>query len=360
MEILRDPIRLAFSLLGPVIMMVTFGYGISFDVEELAFAAFDQDQTSESQSLLEYFWGTRYFKEHQEIATEPELERRLKTGELKVAVEIPPNFGKDLVSNKRPEVSVWLDGAMPFRAETARGYVTGVALTYLSDQAARGRAVTVSALPVSIEGRFRYNQAFKSIYAIIPGIFMLLLMNIPAMTTAVGVVREKESGSIANFRSTPITRLEFLLGKQLPYVTIALISFVSLLLLSFFLFGVPIKGSLPALAIGVLAYVCASTGFGLLISCFTSTQVAAIFAAAILTTVYCVNFSGLLVPVSSLSGPARLTGLLFPSGWFQQISLGTFTKGLGIADLWVYILVVFGFALAFLAVSVLALRKQET
>jgi len=359
MEILRDPIRLTFSLVGPVILMLAFGYGVSFDVEELAFAAFDQDQTRESRELLESFWGSRYFKEHPEIATEPELEWRLKTGELKVAIEIPPNFGKDLVSNKRPEVSVWLDGAMPFRAETARGYVLGLSQTYVADQAAKGGPITAMLPAVDVGERFRYNQAFKSVYAIIPGIFMLLLMNIPSMMTAIGVVREKESGSIANFRSTPITRLEFLLGKQLPYVTIAMISFVSLLLIAYFVFGVPVKGSLGTLAIGAFAYTCAATGFGLLISCFTSTQVAAIFTAAVLTTVYCVNFSGLLVPVSSLSGPARITGLGFPSGWFQQISLGVFTKGLGMADLWLDMLMVAGFALAFLVVSAVALRKQE-
>jgi ribosome-dependent ATPase len=248
---------------------------------------------------------------------------------------------------------------MPFRAETARGYILGLSQAFAADQVARGRSVSALLPAVEVGQRFRYNQAFKSVYAIIPGIFMLLLMNIPAMMTAIGVVREKESGSIANFRSTPITRLEFLLGKQLPYVTIAMISFVSLLLIAYFVFGVPVKGSLAALAIGALAYTCAATGFGLLISCFTSTQVAAIFTAAVLTTVYCVNFSGLLVPVSSLSGPARMTGLGFPSGWFQQISLGVFTKGLGIADLWLDMLMVAGFALAFLAVSAVALRKQE-
>jgi ribosome-dependent ATPase len=359
MEILRDPIRLTFSLAGPVILMLAFGYGVSFDVEELAFAAFDQDQTRESRELLESFWGSRYFKEHPGIASEPELEQRLKTGELKVAIEVPPNFGKDLVSNKQPEVSIWLDGAMPFRAETARGYVLGLAQTYVADQAAKGRPVSALLPVVDVGERFRYNQAFKSVYAIIPGIFMLLLMNIPSMMTAIGVVREKESGSFANFRSTPITRIEFLLGKQLPYVTIAMVSFVSLLLISYFAFGVPVKGSLPTLTIGAFAYAWAATGFGLLISCFTSTQIAAIFTAAVLTTVYCVNFSGLLVPVSSLSGPARMTGLGFPSGWFQQISLGVFTKGLGMADLWLDMSMVAGFALVFLAVSAVALRKQE-
>ena len=218
---------------------------------------------------------------------------------------------------------------MPFRAETARGYLTGLAQTYLADQAARGRTVTPpAALPVNIEARFRYNQAFKSVYSIIPGVIMLLLMLIPAMMTAVGVVREKETGSIANFRSTPITRLEFLLGKQLPYVVIALISFLTLLLLAVFLFGVPVKGSVRRRCLsGSFAYVCASTGFGLLISSFTSTQVAAIFTASVLTITPCVNFSGHAGSRSTLSGAARIIGLGFPAGWFMQISLGDLHEG---------------------------------
>jgi ribosome-dependent ATPase len=359
LEILRDPIRLSFALLGPIILMLAAGYGITFDVEDLSYAAFDQDRTLESREFLEHLSGSRYFKEHPEIATPGELEQRLSNGELKVAIEIPPNFGQRLVRNQQPEISVWLDGAMPFRAETARSYLIGLGQTYLADQVARGRTIAAPSLPVDIAMRFRYNQAFKSVYSIIPGVIMLVLMGIPAMMTAVGVVREKETGSIANFRSTPITQLEFLAGKQLPYVVIAIVSFFCLLLLAVYLFGVPVKGSFVALFAGVLLYVYASTAFGLLVSCFTSTQVAAIFTAAVLSVVVCVNFAGLLVPVASLSGLARAIGLGFPAGWFNQISLGTFTKGLGFDDLWLDMVLLIVFGMAFVAAATALLRKQE-
>ena len=176
---------------------------------------------------------------------------------------------------------------------------------------------------------------------------------------AMGVVREKETGSIANFRSTPVTRTEFILGKQLPYVVIAMLSFATLIIVSYGVFGVPVKGSVPALLVGTLLYVLATTGFGVLVSTFTRTQVAATFAAAVISIIPAVNFSGLLVPVSSLSGGGRLIGLAFPSSWFQQISVGTFTKGLGFQALWHNHLVLAGFAVLFIAVSVLALNKQE-
>ena len=330
MEILRDPIRLAFSLIGPILLLVAFGYGISFDVDHLAFAVFDQDRTLESLQLAEEFSGSRYFQERPEISSSGDLDRRLRSGEVKVAVEIPPRFGKDLMTAKRPEVGIWLDGSMPFVAETARGYVTGLVQSYLTDQIARGRIVAPRNL-VNVETRYRYNQSFESVYAMVPGAIMILLMLVPAMMTAISVVREKETGAIANFRSTPITRLEFLLGKQAPYVAIALTSFLTLLLLALLVFQVPVKGSLATLLAGVAAYVCAATAFGLLVSSFTKTQVAATVGTAILTVVPAVDFSGLITPVSSLAGSARVIGLLFPAGWFQEISLGAFTKGLGFA-----------------------------
>ncbi|WP_112663452.1 ribosome-associated ATPase/putative transporter RbbA [Microvirga flavescens] len=359
MEILRDPIRLAFALAGPLILLLTFGYGISFDVENLSYAVFDQDRTYESRQLTENFRGSRYFSEKPEISSSAEMDQRLKTGQITLAIEIPPGFGKDLVSNKRPEVGVWLDGAMPFRAETARGYVTGL-ISETAAEAARSRLGRDATLvPINVETRFRYNQAFKSIYAIVPGVIMLMLVLIPAIMAAIGVVREKETGSIANFRSTPVSRLEFLLGKQLPYVAIALVSFVTLLFVALVVFGIPVKGSFMVLACGTVLYVIATTGFGLFVSSFTSTQVAAVFATAIISIIPAVNFSGLLVPVSSLSGAGRFLGLAFPAAWYQPISIGTFTKGLGFRDLWLDLVVLLIFGVVFLAAAQIALRKQE-
>ncbi|ADH90459.1 ABC transporter related protein [Ancylobacter novellus DSM 506] len=358
LEIVRDPARLAFALGGPMLLLFTFGYGISFDVENLPYAAFDQDRSAQSRQLLESFEGSRYFETHAPVYSTEELDRRLRSGELKLAIEIPPDFGRDLTRERQPEVGVWLDGAMPFRAETTRGYVQGIAQSYLADEELRTTGKQTPLSPVSIEPRFRYNQAFKSVNAMVPNVIMLMLVLIPAIMTALGVVKEKETGSITNFQSTPVTRVEFLLGKQLPYVAIAFISFVTLVIFARFVFDVPVKGSLFALSVGSLAYVLATTGFGLLISSFVSSQVAAIFATAIISIVPAVNFSGLLVPVSSLSGGARLMGLAFPSSWYQQVSVGAFTKALGFAELWTDMVVIVLIGLVYIGLAMLALRKQ--
>ncbi len=332
-EILRDPIRLSFALLGPLLLMVVFGYGISFDVEHLTYAALDRDRTPASRAYLENFSSSRYFQEQTPLASQEELEYRLRGGKLKVAIEIPPGFGANLAANREPEIGVWLDGAMPTRAETSLGYIEGVHQTFLDGYYLDHPELKPPRLPARIETRFRYNPDLRSAFAIVPSVLMLLLVFIPSMMTAVGVVRERELGSISNLYVTPVTGFEFLLGKQLPYVAIACVNFLCLLGLALWLFDVPVKGSLTALLLGALLYSFATTGIGLVVSTFVRTQVAALFAAAILTTMPAIQFSGMFIPVSSLSGDARKIGLIFPSSYFQNISMGSMTKSLGLLDL---------------------------
>jgi ribosome-dependent ATPase len=350
--------------------MFAFGYGISFDVEHLRFAVFDQNRSIESREFLESFEGSRFWSRQPDITSPDQIQARLRSGELKFAIEIPPLFGSDLLRERRPEIGIWINGDMPNRAETTRTYLGGLTLDYLAKQSIRHVRDTAalpstatgndpSALPVNIESRFRYNQSLKSVYSMVPSVIMMMLILIPAIMTALGVVREVETGSIANFRSTPLTSLEFLLGKQVPYLVIGLISFATLIALALFVFAVPVKGSWLALISGAVVYLAAATGFGLLMSTVTRTQVAAVFATAIIALIPTSQFSGLLVPVSSLSGAGRALGLAFPASWFQQISMGTFNKALGLSELWFNHLVLTAFGLAFITAASLILRKQE-
>jgi ribosome-dependent ATPase len=360
-ELLRDPIRMAFALFGPIILMLAFGYGISFDIENLATASFDQDGTPQSRELLQGFSGSRYFSVQPPIKSAEEAERRLKSGDTQIVVEVPPGFGRDLLNKRRPEVDATVDGAMTFRGETARNYVNGVVRKQGEELE---REVSRPGSPNAwndddIGTRFRYNQAFLSVNAMVPSVFMLMLCLIPAIMSAIAVVREKETGSIANFRSTPITKFEFLIGKQAPYVAVAMVNFVALFLMAIFVFRVPLKGPFLTLLIATLVYVFATTGFGQLISSFVRTQVAAVFATAILSIVPAVNFSGLFAPVSSLSGTAKILGLSFPSAWYQPVTVGVFAKALGMPDLWRNVVAITVIGLAFLVLSLLLLRKQE-
>ncbi|WP_424138687.1 ribosome-associated ATPase/putative transporter RbbA [Roseomonas chloroacetimidivorans] len=357
LELLRDRVRLAFALLGTALLMLIFGFGITMDVEGLSFAVLDLDQTPESRAYVREFEASRYFVVRPPINNEAEMERRMQAGELRLALEIPPRFGRDLVSGHRPEVAAWVDGAMTFRAETVKGYVQGVHEGFLADWAARHGTPAPAA--ASIETRFRYNQDFRSLYAMVPGVIMLLLMCIPAILMALAVVREKELGSIANLYVTPTRRAEFLVGKQIPYIILAMLNFAGLTLTAVLVFGVPIKGSLLALSLGALLYVTAATGIGLLVSAFTSTQIAALFGTAILTMVPATQFSGMVVPTSALSGAGSVIGAIFPSTYFMAVSVGTFTKALGLQDLAAPLLTLAGFVPVLTVLSILALRKQE-
>jgi ribosome-dependent ATPase len=357
-ELRHDTVRLAFAVLGPLLLMIVFGYGISLDVNHLTFGVLDFDQTNASIHYADAYRGSRYFDEKRPITDYGELDRRLRNGELRFAVEIPRGFEDDLKSGRQPSVMAYIDGAQPFRAETTRSYIekaTGEFEQQYRDEAGLPQRET----PVNFNTRMLYNQSFDSVYAMVPGDVMLLLMLIPCMLTALSVVREKELGSIANFYAAPATKAEFLLGKQLPYAVVALIQFVLLVALAVFLFHVPIKGSLLTLALGGIIYVLASTGFGLLISVFAATQTAAIFAAAIITILPAVQFSGMFVPVSSLTGTAALVGKIFPSTYFQAISVGAFTKALGMPTLWPNIVALTAIAAIYFTLAVILLTKQE-
>jgi ribosome-dependent ATPase len=359
LELVRDPIRIAFALLGPLILATTMAFGISFDIENVPYAVLDGDQSAESRTFLEAFSSSRYFETRPPLASLSEIDRRLEAGEIRVAIMIPPDFGRDLLRGRTPEVGAVLDGANTFRAETTRGYVQGVLASYLDDLARREGLEEALAAPIRIETRFRYNQAFLSLEAISPGVLMMLIIMFSTMLTALGIVREKELGSIVNLYAAPVSKLAFLIGKQLPYVALGLVSFVTLVALIVFGFGVPIRGSFLALAFGALIYCVAATAFGLVVSSFVRSQIAAIFGSAIIVTIPTANFSGMMYPVSTLEGGARIIGELFPALYFQRISTGVFNKGQDFAALYGNHLALAVFCLVFWTAAALMLQRQE-
>jgi ribosome-dependent ATPase len=328
LELRRDPVRATLALLGSVILMFVVGYGINFDVEKLSFAVLDRDNTTVSRDFVFDIAGSRYFDEKAPIVDHADLDRRMRAGEISLAIEIPENFARDAARGRNVQIAAWIDGAMPQRAETLRGYVQGVYGQWLARRAGNSADAAFR-----IETRFRYNPAFESLVAMVPAVIPLLLMLIPAMLAALSIVREKELGSIVNLYVTPVTRLEFLLGKQLPYIVLSMGSFALLVAVAVFLFRVPFTGSLPALTVGAFLYVGASTGLGLLISSFMRSQVAAIFGTAVLTIVPAVQFCGIIDPLSSLQGAGAVIGNVFPTSYFVTIARGAFSKGLGFADL---------------------------
>jgi len=358
LELLRDPIRVGFALFGTAFLMLIFGFGISTDVNNLTFAVLDRDQSHESRAYLEELRGSTYFVEKAPLADYADLQRRLQNADIEAGIEIPPGFGRDMERGRPAWVAAWIDGARPFLAQTIRGYLQGMHQLYLADPAVK-TTLPAPSQPATVEVRFKYNQDFDSIYAMVPSTISLLLALFPAILMALAIVREKELGSITNLYVTPVTRIEFLLGKQLPYIAGAMINFALMFLMALFVFRVPLKGSFLTLLLGVLIYVTATTAYGMLISAFTRTQIAALFGTAIMTFLPASQFAGLSVPVSSLSGIAQIMGRGFPMTYFLPVSVGTFTKGLGFQDLGTTLAGLAVFIPVLTLLSLLLLRKQE-
>jgi len=362
LEILRDPVRLAFAFLGSLVLMLAFGFGITTDVEDIRFATLDLDQTPESRVYAAEFEGSQpTFVRQPPLESQREMEQRMRANDIALALEIPVQFGRDLSRASGPDISAVIDGANPFRAETIKQYVNGVNSAFVEDRSTSTSSGVRSVVRrPTIQTRFRYNPSFESIYAIVPSIPPILLILIPAILMAVSVVREKELGSIINFYVTPTTRLEFLLGKQLPYIAIGLVNYALLTLMAIVVFGVPLKGSGLTLTLCVFLYVTATTGIGLLVSTFTPSQVAAVFVTAILTILPTTQFSGLLQPVSTLEGRARLVGSLWPTTYYMHASVGAFTKALGPRILAGDVLAIAAFIPVLTVVTVAALKGQES
>ncbi|WP_458729758.1 ribosome-associated ATPase/putative transporter RbbA [Pseudomonas brenneri] len=358
LELQRDPVRATLALGGSLLLMFVIGFGITMDVEDLSYAVLDRDQTTLSQSYTLNLAGSRYFTEHAPIIDYDDLDRRMRSGELSLAIEIPPGFSRDVLRGQNVQIGAWLDGAMPQRAETVQGYVQGMHQHWLLVQASE-RSGASAAGNASVETRFRYNPDVKSLPAMVPAVIPLLLLMLPAMLTALAVVREKETGSITNLYVTPVTRIEFLLGKQLPYVGLAMVNFLLMTLLAVTIFGVPVKGSFFTLALAALIFSFAATGMGLLASAVTRSQIAAMFFAMIGTLIPATQFAGLIDPVSSLEGSSKFIGQIYPATHMISISRGVFSKSLGLADLtgplWSMLLSV----PVILGAAVLLLKKQE-
>jgi ribosome-dependent ATPase len=357
-QILRDPVRLMFAFAGSALLMLVFGFGITTDVEHIRYAVLDRDQTPESRRYVEQFGAARqYFTETKPTFSDEDGLKRLQADDISLLLEIPPDFGRDLHRSEPPDVLAQVDGAMTFRGETAAQYVQGVHNTLLKDP-----SIVQSPPPknqADVQARFMYNPTFQSIYAIGPSVPALLLILIPAILMTVSIVREKELGSMINFYVTPTGRLEYLLGKQLPYVAIGMINFFILAAILLVVFGVPIKGSFLMLTLCSLLYVIVTTGIGMATSTFTSTQVAAVFITAILTLQPTIQFAGLMQPVSTLEGSAKFIGSIWPTTYYMHSSVGAYTKGLRPALMLKDFLVLALSIPILLGLSMLGLKKQE-
>lgn len=358
-EITRDRLLFSLAFVVPPIIMLVIGFGVSTDVRDIPLIVLDYDRTSMSRELAHKFIDSRYFNFKGYVKHERDIQRLITDNKARAAIIIPSRFHEQLKSGRPAKVQTIIDGSIPSQAETVRGYVSSVIAHFSSRQLAayiaheRGiSSVAANGMifPISLHTRFLYNEAMTSRWAIGPGAIMTVLAFVPPILASVGVVREKENGSIDNVYSSTLRREEFVLGKLIPYVLLASINFFMLWTLALIVFQVPFRGSVLLFAmIGVL-YVACTTMMGMVISFFVRSQIAAVLLTVIMTLIPTLQYSGMIVPLSSLSEAGQIQARLLPASYFFEATTASFLKGVGWNAIWhvplaltIYILVLFSF-----------------
>lgn len=366
-EILRDRLFFTLAFVVPASLMLIFGYGLTLDVEHIPFAVVDHDKSAMSRDYLHRFIDSRYFDYQGDVANEREIEPLLADSRIRLAIVIPPRFQESLMSGRAVAVQTLIDGTFPFRTASSKGYVVAINGAFNSELLGSyiSRRLGVSAetaqamaQPVGVQLRYLYNQEVKSVWSIAAVLMMFVLMITPPFLTALGVVREKENGSIYNIYASTVTRGEFLIGKLAPYVGISVINFLILWLMATQLFGAPFKGDPLFFFLASVIYVTCTTGIGLLVSLFVRTQVAAMMLTVIVTIVPSVLYSGLLVPIASMDPAGQFEAHLFPAMYYTDIVLGSFLKGIGLEQLWGKVLALLIYAVGLWTASFLMFHKR--
>jgi ABC-2 type transport system permease protein/ribosome-dependent ATPase len=366
-EILRDRLFFALAFVVPVALMLLFGYGLSLDVENVPIAIVDYDKTLLSRDYAYRFISSRYFDFNGYAINERELDPLLKDNKIRAAIVIPPHFQRNLRAGRAAHAQTLIDGTIPSRAQTTKGYVAAINANFstelLAQHISRLRGLPLDQArervqPVRLEVRYLYNQSVKSVWSLAPKLIMMVMIFAPPLLTAVGVVREKESGSIYNIYASTVSRGEFLLGKLAPYVAISIVNVGVLWLLATQVFGAPFKGDPLFFFLASVVFVICTTGIGLLVSLMVKTQLAATVVTAILTMVPALEYSGFLMPVESLAGEGEIEARLLPAMYYTNIVVGSFLKGVGLELLWPDLLALAGYSIALFALGYVLFNKR--
>lgn len=368
-ETLRDRLFLLMAFLLPTLWMVVFGYGLVLDVEHVPFAVLDRDRSAMSRDYLYRFIESRYFDYRGSVGDEREIDRLLGETLIRAAIIIPDQFETSLAAGRPVSVQTILDGTFPLNADITKGYVIAVNAAFsqelMTAHVARTGGISMEEArrwvePVSLETRYLYNEEVRSTWSMVPALIMFTLMISSPLLTALGVVREKETGAIYNIYSSIVSRAEFLTGKLLPYIVISTINAAVLWAIAVWLFHVPFKGNFAVFFAASMLFVLCSTGIGLVISLFVQTQMAALVITIIIAMVPTILFSGLIVPVSSLSPGAQIQAHFFPGMYFTNILRGSFLKGLDVRAMWTDMAALAGFAVALrMLASVLFTKRPK-
>ena len=354
-QLRRDTRSLILAFLLPVLLVVLFGYAISWDVEDIETAVLDQDGSARSRELLSAFWSSGYFDLEARLERYDEVAPLLDRGAVRLVLVVPPDFARELDAGGTAEVQALVDGADANTATITLGYARSIAQDFSKNVRLRGGEAP---LPVETRTRVWFNEELSSKNMIVPGLVAVIMMIIAAMLTSLTIAREWERGTMEQLASTPVTRAEVVLGKILPYVAIGLVDVVLVSLVGVVLFGVPFRGDPALLMILSLAFVIGAAGLGMFISAVARSQLLATQLAMVLTFLPAFLLSGFMYAIEVMPKALQAVTYLIPARYFLVVTRGIFLKGVGTDVLRVQGWLMIAFAVLGLAAATLVFRKR--
>ena len=362
-QVWRDRRLRIFLILPPIIQLIIYGYAINFDIRQVPFGVFDEDRTQASESLISRFTASEYFRLTHSINSEAELRDLIDRSQITLAVHIPTGFAEKIKANQTVPLQIILDATDSNTALIVAKYTRTILNDYgremLQQTLRRLNLPNKLQTPVVIEPRAWLNPNLESKNAFVPGVIAMVVMLVSLMLTALSVVREREIGTMAQILVSPISPLEFLSGKTIPFILISLADVVLVTLMGVFWFEIPFQGSAAVLFIGTLAFLLSSVGLGLLISTVCSTQQQAVMAGTFVLTP-AILLSGLIFPIANMAIIFQYITYANPLRYFIVVVQGVFLGGRSLAVLWPQMAAMAGLGVVFLGLSIIRFRGRLT
>ncbi|MDH3456712.1 MAG: ABC transporter permease [Gemmatimonadota bacterium] len=355
LQLRRDARSLYLAFILPILLLVVFGYAITFDIRDIPLGVLDHSASQSSRELVASFESSGYFSVVATLTHERQVARLLGKGTVRLVLVIPPTFATDLAQRRHATVQALLDGADANTATIAQNYAEAIVAGYATDVVLAGRQLN---LPVQAEARVWFNETLESRNMIVPGLVAVIMSIIAAMLTALTIAREWERGTMEQLAATPVHRLEIVLGKLTPYVAIGLFDVALAVTIGVFLFGVPFRGNPALLAVLTFLFLVGALGVGVFISAAVKSQVLATQVAMIATFLPALLLSGFIFSLPSM--PVVLRGLSYvvAARYYVSVTKGIFLKGVGASVLWVDAVAMVVFAVIGLALALGVFRKE--
>ena len=355
-QIRRDRRTLMTIVFVPAFFLLLYGYALNWDIKHIALAVQDRDGTPESRALISAFVNSGYFDRTADTFNPEDLDRLLDLNEARAALLIPEGFSRDLINRRTPQVQFIINGDNANTATTVMGYAGNIVRTAGASLVPGGRT---GPPPLSVEPRIWYNPELRSTLFLVPGLIAYILMITAVISTALSIVREKESGTMEQVRMAPIDTFSFVVGKSIPYFLISLTSAALIIVAAMLLFGLPMRGNWLALLFALSLFISGALGTGLLISTAAENQQVAFQAAMLTSFLPTLMLSGFIFPISSMPRALQLVTLIVPARYFLIALRGIVLKGTPLTLLWPQMIALTLYALAMLTLASVRLAREN-